>query len=386
PRLSPQVICSVFVEQYYHILHETPDQAHKFYQDTSRIGRTGSDGVMEYVTTLPEISKKIMAMDFSKYLTEIETADAVLSHNGGVLIVVTGSLTMVDDFCQRFTQSFFLAPQDGGGYFVLNDIFRLITQRNLENGRTQKDGPVAQSVADPAPAVVVERSTTDLVADMDVQNPTVNGTTVQSNPIANGAVENKVEPSVKVTKEVPKKTSVAVPPSPPAQKDNPPPAQKDIPKKTPVAASPPPSPAQKDVTKKTYASIVKVMKEGPPTPVVKPKPSPKPATKPPTKAVEGSEKSSAKPPQAAEATPAGTSVAKNKTPHDEQGFSIFIKGLPYNSTVPMVEEEFKKFGTIKPDGIQVRNNKIDQYCFGFVEFESQQSMQAAIQVCLYRTN
>lgn len=380
PRLSPQVICSVFVEQYYHILHETPDQAHKFYQDTSRIGRTGSDGVMEYVTTLPEISKKIMAMDFSKYLTEIETADAVLSHNGGVLIVVTGSLTMVDDFCQRFTQSFFLAPQDGGGYFVLNDIFRLITQRNLENGRTQKDGPVAQSVADPAPAVVVERSTTDLVADVDVRNPTVNGTTVQSNLTANGAVENKVEPPVKVTKEVPKKTSVAVPPSPPAQKDNPPPAQKDIPKKTPVAASPPPpSPAQKDVTKKTYASIVKVMKEGPPTPVVKPKPSPKPATKPPTKAVEGSEKSSVKPSQAAEATPAGTSVAKNKTSHDEQGFSIFIKGLPYNSTVPMVEEEFKKFGTIKPDGIQVRNNKIDQYCFGFVEFESQQSMQAAIQ-------
>ncbi|VAH67008.1 unnamed protein product [Triticum turgidum subsp. durum] len=359
PRLSPQVICSVFVEQYYHILHETPDQAHKFYQDTSRIGRTGSDGVMEYVTTLPEISKKIMAMDFSKYLTEIETADAVLSHNGGVLIVVTGSLTMVDDFCQRFTQSFFLAPQDGGGYFVLNDIFRLITQRNLENGRTQKDEPVAQSVADPAPAVVVERSTTDLVADVDVRNPTVNGTTVQSNLTANGAVENKVEPPVKVTKEVPKKTSVAVPPSPPAQKDNPPPAQKDIPKKTPVAASPPPpSPAQKDVTKKTYASIVKVMKEGPPTPVVKPKPSPKPATKPPTKAVEGSEKSSVKPSQAAEGTPSGTSVGKNKTSHDEQGFSIFIKGLPYNSTVPMVEEEFKKFGTIKPDGIQVRNNKV----------------------------
>lgn len=58
------------------------------------------------------------------------------------------------------------------------------------------------------------------------------------------------------------------------------------------------------------------MKEGPPTPVVKPKPSPKPATKPPTKAVEGSEKSSVKPSQAAEATPAGTSVAKNKTSHD----------------------------------------------------------------------
>ncbi|KAM0856835.1 hypothetical protein ACQ4PT_048885 [Festuca glaucescens] len=383
--LSPQVICSVFVEQYYHILHETPDQAHKFYQDTSRIGRTGSDGVMEYVTTLPEINKKILSMDFSKYLTEIETADAFLSHNGGVLIVVTGSLTMSDGVCQRFTQTFFLAPQESGGYFVLNDILRLISERNQGNERTLKDGPVAQS--DPTPVVAAERMTTDIVADVQVLN---SGTTVENNPIANGTVENNVEPPVKVTKEDVEKISVAVAP---------PPAQKDIPKKTPVAASPPP--AQKDVTKKTYASIVKVMKEGPPTPVVKSKPSPKPVTKPVTKAVEGPEKSSVKAP---ETTPAATSVTKNKTSHDgwlwfnlacavlltlivvitlfypaEQGYSIFVKSLPFNSTAQTVEEEFKKFGAIKPGGIQVRNNKIDQYCFGFVEFESQQAMQAAIQ-------
>jgi hypothetical protein len=129
---------------------------------------------MEYVTTLPvscaknccyslygltldyfslstppvfeqEINKKILSMDFSKYLTEIETADALLSHNGGVIIVVTGSLTMSDGVCQRFTQTFFLAPQESGGYFVLNDILRLISERNQVNERTLKDGPVAQS-------------------------------------------------------------------------------------------------------------------------------------------------------------------------------------------------------------------------------------------------
>uniref|UniRef100_A0ACD5WIK7 Uncharacterized protein n=1 Tax=Avena sativa TaxID=4498 RepID=A0ACD5WIK7_AVESA len=370
--LSPQVICSVFVEQYYHILHETPDQAHKFYQDKSRIARAGSDGLMEYVTTLPEINKKILSMDFSKYLTEIETADALLSHNDGVLIVVTGSLTMSDGVCQRFTQTFFLAPQETGGYFVLNDILRLIAERNQGNERTLKDGPVAQSVADPTPAVVAERMTTDLVADVQVPNSTINGTTVENNLIANGTVENNVEPPVKVTKEDPKKISVAA---------SPPPAQRDIPKKTHVAASPPPPPpAQKDVTKKTYASIVKVMKEGPLTPVVKSKPSPKPVTKPVAKTVEVPEKSSVKPSQAAETTPAATSATtKNRTSHDEQGYSIFVKSLPSNSNVQMVEEEFKKFGAIKPGGIQVRNNKIDQYCFGFVEFESQQSMEAAIQ-------
>jgi hypothetical protein len=57
---------------------------------------------------------------------------------------------------------------------------------------------------------------------------------------------------------------------------------------------------------------VKVMKEGTPTPVAKSKPSPKPVTK----AVEGPEKSSVKPSQAAETTPPATSVTKNKTSHD----------------------------------------------------------------------
>jgi hypothetical protein len=35
------------------MLHETPDQMNKFYQDTNGIGRPGSDGVMEYVAILP---------------------------------------------------------------------------------------------------------------------------------------------------------------------------------------------------------------------------------------------------------------------------------------------------------------------------------------------
>jgi len=53
--------------------------------------------------------------------------------------------------------------------------------------------------------------------------------------------------------------------------------------------------------------------------------------------------------------------------------------LPFNSNVEIVEEEFKKFGAIKPGGVQVRHNKHDRFVFGFVEYESQQSMQAAIE-------
>ncbi|CAD6250866.1 unnamed protein product [Miscanthus lutarioriparius] len=52
----------------------------------------------------------------------------------------------------------------------------------------------------------------------------------------------------------------------------------------------------------------------------------------------------------------------------------------------MVEQEFSKFGAIKSGGIQVKCQP-DQFCFGFVKFESQQSMLAAIEVkcrCIMR--
>ncbi|XP_014752407.1 putative G3BP-like protein isoform X2 [Brachypodium distachyon] len=392
PLLSPQVIGSVFVEQYYRIQHATPDQVHKFYQDISRIGRAGSDGAMGYVTTLPEINKKIMSMDFSQYLTEIETADSVLSHNGGVLIVVTGSLTS-SDVCQRFTQSFFLAPQESGGYFVLNDILRFISARSEGNGRNQKAGSVTES-ADPTPAVMVEHMIPDSVvvesnvADGEVLKPAVSGPAVENNHGVSGpAVENNCGVSGPVAEN---NRSV----SGPAVENNPTVngttvennvsvespvkfTKKEDPKKTRIAASTPP-PNQMDVTKKTYASIVKFTKEGPPIPFAKPKPPPKPVTKPLTKAVEASDKPSVKALQVAEITQDDMNVTKNSTSHDGQGYSIFIKGLPFNSAVEMVEEEFKRFGGIKPGGIQVRNNKFDRFCFGFVEFESQQSMQAAI--------
>ncbi|KAK1648498.1 hypothetical protein QYE76_066303 [Lolium multiflorum] len=362
---SAQVVGSVFVNQYYHNLNGSPDQVHKFYKDASTIGWAGSDGVMEYATTLPEINKKIMSMDFSKYLTKIDNADAVLSINGSALVVVTGSFTSVsDDVCQRFTQTFLLAPQESGGYFVLNDILRFLSESNQEDGENHKDEPAALS--DTTPAAVEEPLTTDPVVNVacgEPLNPTVDSTTVENNPTVNGTtVENNVKSPVEVTKGDVKKTPVAA---------SPPPAQKDIPKKHPVTASPAP-PAQKDAVKKTYASIVKDNKEV--SPAVKPKIA-KPVSKPPPKVVE----ESAKPPQAAETTPASTSAIKSNSPHDEQGFSVFVRGLPSRSTVKMVGEDFKKFGAIKAGGIQVRNNKFDEFCFGFVEFESQQSMQAAIE-------
>ncbi|GJV55456.1 Ras GTPase-activating protein-binding protein 1-like protein isoform X1 [Tanacetum coccineum] len=45
--------------------------------------------------------------------------------------------------------------------------------------------------------------------------------------------------------------------------------------------------------------------------------------------------------------------------HEEEadGYSIYIKGLPMSATPAMLDDEFKKFGTIKSNGIQVRSNR-----------------------------
>lgn len=49
---SAQVVGNAFVEQYYHILHQSPELVHRFYQDSSFLTRSDSNGVMTTVTTV----------------------------------------------------------------------------------------------------------------------------------------------------------------------------------------------------------------------------------------------------------------------------------------------------------------------------------------------
>ncbi|KAE8677944.1 hypothetical protein F3Y22_tig00111467pilonHSYRG00068 [Hibiscus syriacus] len=47
-----KVVGNAFVEQYYRILYNSPDLAHRFYHDSSVISWLDSNGVMASVTTL----------------------------------------------------------------------------------------------------------------------------------------------------------------------------------------------------------------------------------------------------------------------------------------------------------------------------------------------
>ncbi|KAJ1291772.1 hypothetical protein BS78_02G341900 [Paspalum vaginatum] len=455
---SPHVVAGAFVKQYYQTLISAQQDTYKFYNDSSILGRSDSNGKMVSVTAIEDIKEQLLSADFTDSLVELETIDSQPSHVGGVLISVSGSFT-IDAMKQKFTQSFFLAPQKDGGYFVLNDMFRfarplsqakdVVANNDIESPQSttlqaepasinehtvpnisptgnmrvieamgtspnvvspvnidpavdtcmkavNKDAEKVPSDAPATPALAdkkavnkgIEKISGAAQAPPDSAEKAVNKAT-ENMPGAAQAPASAEKAVNKSTEKMPgaaqahasaeklvSKTTENMPeaaPAPPASTEK---VSKDN-EKMSEAASAPPSSTEKEVTKKTYASIVKTTRDGiPPTPTAKPKPNPRPN---PAQSVEKSVSSPSKPDHATNAAPStDKNVSKNKS-SDEPGYSIFVKNLPYEATVEMVEKEFSKFGAVKPGGIQVKKCQPDRFCFGFVEFESQDSMVAAIE-------
>ncbi|KAE8685848.1 Nuclear transport factor 2 family protein with RNA binding domain [Hibiscus syriacus] len=342
---APDVVGNAFVHQYYLILHQSPELVHRFYHDSSKLGRPEENGIMSITTTMQAINEKILALEYGEFKAEITSVDAQDSHSGGVLVLVTGYLTLKDKVGRKFTQTFFLAPQDKG-YFVLNDMFRYVDDGIQESGSQDIVNNIETSLApeqDSSPALENQ------IEQMEPFPEEANGQVC--NPSEDGAGSNEEEgaPVVEVVDEVLDDSQM-------------------------VADS---NSKIKEVPKKSYASILKVMKENA-IPVSIPTHSP----------VKSSAKSHQQPrsaaPPSAPATASDSQVSSNNVVEngnnqdvEAEGPSIYIKGLPLNATPNMLENEFKKFGPIKSGGIQVRSQK--GFCFGFVEFEMASSVQSAIE-------
>lgn len=344
--VSAQVVANAFVQQYYQILHQSPGLVFRFYQDISKLGRLEDDGSMGITTTMQAINDKILSLNYGDFRAEIKSVDAQESFSGGVHVLVTGYLTGKDNLIRNFCQTFFLAPQDRG-YFVLNDMFRYVeTVSQHDTVQVPVADVVApvtpeQIVADPPPVQqnhIPEQSTPPMEeADVgEVYNPPENGDV----PI----VEEEV-PVSEVVDEVQDGSEVVV------ESDN----------------------KIGDVPKKSYASIVMHLKES--AAPFSPPPAPAPR-KPMARIVEQMY-------QPATTTTDGPVFSSNTVDNindtEADGYSIYIKGLPMNATVALLADEFKKFGPIKSGGIQVRSNRQQGFCFGFVEFEVESSVQKAIE-------
>uniref|UniRef100_A0A2P2LUN2 Uncharacterized protein MANES_12G047900 n=1 Tax=Rhizophora mucronata TaxID=61149 RepID=A0A2P2LUN2_RHIMU len=130
-----------------------------------------------------------------------------------------------------------------------------------------------------------------------------------------------------------------------------------------------------EVQKKSYASILKVMRENA-------APFWNPASTPLRSAPKIQEQATTMAPPLSVADTHGSSTNATEDGNVQEGEvggpSIYVKGLPLDAMPALLENEFKKFGPIRPGGIQVRSQK--GVCFGFVEFDEASAVRSAIEV------
>uniref|UniRef100_A0A7N0UZK2 Uncharacterized protein n=1 Tax=Kalanchoe fedtschenkoi TaxID=63787 RepID=A0A7N0UZK2_KALFE len=352
PAHSAQVVGNAFVEQYYQVLHQSPAHVFKFYQDLSFLSRPDSKGNMTTVTTMQAINDKILSLNYEECTVEIETADAQDSFNGGVIVLVTGCLTEKGSLRRKFTQMFFLAPQEPG-YFVLNDVFRYVEEMKPQEPHSVSEksinGSVMPAAAEPypEPAHVPDHHTLEPIP---YEEDRTNVAEVHEHSVDEEAPsfeKDIVDPPL--TEANPTEAHVVVDSAPAVQGDAP---------------------------KISYASIVKVMKApSKSTPVY----VPTNVAKVPASVADRQPPGSVKPapPQEASVPNNESALENNSTPEEAEGHSIYVRNLPLSATVEQLQDEFKRFGPIKRDGIQVRSNK--GFCFGFVEFELQSSVHSALE-------
>ncbi|KAG8387267.1 hypothetical protein BUALT_Bualt02G0003600 [Buddleja alternifolia] len=390
---SDYPVGNAFVQQYYHILHHSPGLVYRFYQDISKLGRPEEDGSMSITTTMQAINEKIVSLNYGDFRAEIKSVDTQESFSGGFHVLVTGYLTGKENTVRNFAQSFFLAPQDRG-YFVLNDMFRY-----LNVNPALVNDVVAPITAEPIPAPVQENhvseqstpSAEEAVAG-EVYNPSENGDVpiveeevpiaevvdevqddeqivVESNVKIEEVPRSFIESNVKI-EEVPRsfiESNVKIEEVP----------RSFIESNAKIEEAPQnfveSSAKIEEVPKKSYASIVMHLKE---TAASFSPPPAAPRRKAPPKNVEQPNPTFA---SMTDGPVSSSESVDNGNNQDADGYSIYVKGLPMNATDTALEEVFKKFGTIKSDGIQVRSNRQQMFCFGFVEFEEASSVQKALE-------
>ncbi|KAM5346507.1 hypothetical protein ACJ41O_009512 [Fusarium nematophilum] len=112
-----------FIEFYYNQFDSDRKLLASLYRDQSMLTFESAS-----VLGTNSIVEKLASLPFEKVKHQVATIDAQPSNDaGGIIILVTGALLVDEE--QRpmnFSQSFQLARDASGQYFVFNDIFKLV--------------------------------------------------------------------------------------------------------------------------------------------------------------------------------------------------------------------------------------------------------------------
>ncbi|GMI90551.1 hypothetical protein HRI_002724400 [Hibiscus trionum] len=414
--LKPQEVAAVFVEQYYLMLRDFPQQIYRFYDDSSMVSRSGPDDVVINFTTIADIEKHLLSSLHCKQY-RIVSCDSQWTFNQSLFVVVIGYFTTENDQVLKFNQSFVLAPiKTIYRYFISNDILKFIDEEeriptavsrsiqcdvstlHIEDASTvvsnlteddvstvyiepdvlEEDVPIAllsstfciedvSSVVsnlteDDVSTVCIEPDVPSLEEDVPVP---LSSSTLCTEGVLNDVfrlTQHNV-PALHIedmSTVVPATTQTPTIVLSSTEHDEPTFCMEDFPA---IASSPAQHVTTKfdHLSKKSFLSMVQNLNEN--NAPFKPLPARKPMK------VSSESKRSGR-------------EEKNQTVKVENiksdGTTIFVGNLAVGSKPEQFYQAFKIFGRIKPNGVQI---KMDRLCrkYAFIQFESSSSAKAAIQ-------
>jgi hypothetical protein len=277
---------------------------------------------------------------------EVRTVDSSHSIGGSVVVMVTGAITDGAVDRRAFTQTFVLAPQEGG-YYVLNDLVRF-----LGNDEGDDAAAVAADTAVSAPVKAPEPPTT---APPAPTRPT-------------GAVSLE-ELEARMNAAAPNVHARAAA------------AAADVVKEAPAAIVEPETDAKEPEGPTTYASIAAKMRAAA-------------AAKAPNAASKAKPAAPAKAPVASSADPAPAhKTTHEKLTHDPVT-AVFVRNIPQSADEASIEAAFAKIGPIATVTIRTAKRAPDSSGdaatasdkpagrYAFVQFERAESAQAAIEAVI----
>ncbi|MED6168016.1 hypothetical protein PIB30_008036 [Stylosanthes scabra] len=371
--VSAAQVGSYFVGQYYQVLRQQPNLVHQFYSDSSSLVRVDGDSTQTASDVL-QIHSIVSSLNF--VTIEIKTINSLDSWDGGVLVVVSGFVKMKDISGRRkFVQTFFLAPQEKG-FFVLNDVFHFVDDGvvypNLAQVASEKIDTQHESTSlaePPAPDYDLEEEAREYVNSVHIGDDPVDKYSLpeQQEQQLHEDFEDEI-----VVEETPLEET-----SPPIQN------VAHTTHEIPVSHV---EESLEEPPKKTYASILQVARGLAAAPQHTPQHAPQHSFKSaPAPSVSNHVAQPAAQQSISSSTyaPEFSSEANNEEAYglEEEGevTSVYVRNLSPNVTEYEIDQEFRSFGKIKPDGIFIRVRKEIGVCYAFVEFEDIIGVQNALQ-------
>ncbi|KAK3405179.1 nuclear transport factor 2 [Eucalyptus grandis] len=358
---------SYFVGQYYQVLKERPELAHQFYTETSSMVRVDGES-SESGSTMLQIHSLLMSLNLATI--EVKTINSLESWNGGIVVMVSGLVKTKDSIVRRkFVQTFFLAPQDKG-FFVLNDIFQFF-----------EDATVPQHSA---PMVSESRIDVQLNASSPVMDPPVHNYVLEEEPreyVNSVNIEDNLDDEYNLQEQQHYDEAEAE-----AALENAYAEDNSISIHTldavPVTPDVLDEPAE-EPQRKTYASILRAAKAQSAAAAAATAQPSYGRTLPNMSDWEYNPQPAA-PAQLPKPTPYVEPVsvveAADEGYGEDEGLSksVYVRNLPPTVTNADIEEVFRNFGTIRPDGVAIKIRKEIGVCYAFVEFEDLFGVQNAL--------